>query len=294
MPQYLFQGQRDSGGNVGPTLQKMQDRARFARGKADLMEGAANVALPLGAALGTYSSPAEGAILKPDQISTKTIQDILTATKRGARPQDILRDFGMVYDGKNWQQYIPDQFNRSALSDLFASKTPFGTYKDFKGGGQGMTLKDIITNAPKESRDVPLEFVNNPIGKGTNFGGYYTPNREKPIIGLNVRDGRSLNEMLASLSHEGIHPYDHAINRSHGANPDTIRHETLQLLSGRANRPVDKVEAYRANSGERRAEMNAFITAEGPENWRGLQSMYDARYGGAIADPKTFWGDKLE
>lgn len=291
MPQYLFQGQRDSGGNVGPTLQKMQDKALFAKDKADLLEKAASAVLPVGLALGTYSSPAEGAILHPGQISTKTMQDILTATKRGARPQDILRDFGMVHDGKNWNKFVPNEFNSDALSSLFSKQTPYGTYKGYTGSGSGMTLKDLLTNAPKESRDTPLEFVSKDIGSGGGFGGYFTPNRDKPVIGLNVRDGRMLNEMQGSLAHEGVHAYDKAIGRSAGANPDLLRQETLQLLSDRAGRPINRMEAYRGNRGEIRAGQDAFITQEGPENYRGLQSMFDAMHGGAIADPKTFWGN---
>ena len=286
LPKLNFQKHMDSEGRLGPTLRKLADRAAFKKDKANFLENVFDLVAPLG----LYSKEAHGGLFKATGMSPADLTKVRTARSRGATDRDILRDFGLVYDGRNYLKYTPDDIDESLLASLFGRKTPFGTYAKPTGSGTEMTLKDIITNSRTPDTKVLIE--NKPFTGQGDYTGYYQPNKNNPIVGLNLREGRTMPEMREVVGHEGNHALDHQINYlGAGSNPADVPKYITDDLSRKKGRVVSPEEAYLMNRGEERSFTNGFLARYGVDEYRGPQSVFDSHGFNFRHDPNNRWGD---
>jgi hypothetical protein len=274
MPRYLFQGTADSAGHNGPTLQRLQDRALFNRGKANTLETLFDVASPLG----MYSGEAHGRLGLPG-ISIAEKQLLKKAIEGKASPQQILKDFNLFYDGKNWSRYTPDEL--SDLSNFFAKKNKYGRLEDY-AGPSSLSLGDVIKNTPESYRNIPVGLKDLGMGKG----GIAYPG-SNPAIDINVRNGRNMREIADTIGHEGQHITE-PMGRSQGANPDDIPKYLLDRAQKTVGREVSPLEMYYHNRGEIRAEGNSFLNrdADSFTNLADLFANKPHRF-----DERLLWGE---
>ena len=129
VPRYLFQGQNDSTGQTGPTLQKLADRANFERSKRELAENVFETVSPLG----MYSGEAEGALLFGKQISKELNKNLAAKMAReGATQREIYKATGLV----------------APMNYSFAVAEPMGIH----GRGRILSPEDAARNAGVLSR----------------------------------------------------------------------------------------------------------------------------------------------
>lgn len=276
MPTYIGSRHRDTKGNIGPTLQSIKDKHDFAKAKGETMSDLASLFAPLGATLGTYSPEAHGGLMRPSNLSPATMTAVSDAKRRGASAKEILQRWGLVHDGFGWNQYVPDKIDDRLLESFYGKKHPIGTLINPTNSAQTMTLKDIVSNT--RTPDVKFTPKDIPIGKDGLIGGAYEYGGSGAgEVLLNTRSGRYLKELRGSLGHELQHPLDHRIEqRSFGTNPNSIPLQQRVDAAKRTGRnDVSNVELYAHQAGERRADINGFMAAEGPENYQDIQGVFD-------------------
>lgn len=274
MPRYLFQGTADSGGQQGPTLQRVQDRALFQRGKANVLENLFDTVAPLG----MYSGDAHGRLGLPNMSSVEKAT-LKQAIKNGATPQQILRDFNLFYDGKNWSRYTPDEM--TDLSQFFAKQNKYGRMEDYMGPSV-MSLGDVVKNSPLLHKDIPVHLKDL---KNDGIGGYAQPSYTNPSIAINMRNGRSPQELFDSLGHEYNHIVE-PVGRSQGTSPSQISPQVLQRLSAQEGKNIDAYTTYLHNTGEIRARANSALNKDA-SGYTGLSDLFpEGKF-----NQNLIWGD---
>lgn len=127
MADYLFQGNRDSQGQEGPTHQKLVDRAAFQQDKTNALESLFDVAAPLG----MYSGEAQGSI---NPLTMLQQAKLGKALQKGANERMLFEDEGIVRSGQyDWGKFEPDPIKQS-FRDRFTAPNPHGLVKP-KGAG---------------------------------------------------------------------------------------------------------------------------------------------------------------
>lgn len=112
MPRYLFQGQQDSQGQSGPTLQRIADKAALQRTKREGLEALFDLVAPM-----AMYSPEAGASWAGVLSKTANLQKLEEAKgllASGKSPQEVWKSsgWGLSPEGK-WMYEIPD--NRARL-----------------------------------------------------------------------------------------------------------------------------------------------------------------------------------
>lgn len=268
----LGQGHKDSQGRSGPTTQKLVDRHTYNQWKGDVASNLASLFSPLSTSLGLYSGDAHGRLIRASNLTPEIMTEVRTAKARGMTDREILQKYGLVHDGFGWNKYVPDEIDDDLIRSFYGGKHPIGTLTKPKTPTE-MSLADIVKNTSTPN----MRFKTGPMSP--SIGGVFDySDLTNPYIQLNTREGRTLSELRKSLAHEVQHPHDKIIEqRSFGFNPNNTQiyhRQNAARLTGRNN--VSDMEIYAHNAGERRADINGFLATEGPENYRGLQSVFDS------------------
>lgn len=287
---FIGQGHRDSLGGLGPTSQRLVDRSNYNKWKGDTASTLASLFSPLSTSLGMYSGDAHGRLIRASNLTPQIMTEVRTAKARGMTDREILQKYGLINDGFGWNKYVPDEIDDALIKSFYGKRHPIGTLIQPNSPTE-MSLKDIVRNT--STPDVRFKSGPIPADKSGLVGGLFDySNLNNPYVALNTREGRKLTELRQSLGHEIQHPHDMIIEqRSFGFNPSHTRdYHRLNAArtSGRSN--VSDMEIYAHNAGERRADINGFLATEGPENYRGLQSVYDSLNRNFQYDPRINWG----
>lgn len=107
MPRYLFQGNEDSAGRVGPTLQKLADRAEYSNFKRRTLENLFETAAP--AALYSPEAEASWAGVLSKTANIKKLEEAQKLLAAGKTPQEVWKatGWGKSPEGK-WMYEISD------------------------------------------------------------------------------------------------------------------------------------------------------------------------------------------
>lgn len=253
MADYLFQGNRDSQGQEGPTQQKLVDRAAFQQDKTNALESLFDVAAPLG----MYSGEAQGSI---NPLTMLQQAKLGKALQKGANERMLFEDEGIVRSGQyDWGKFEPDPIKQS-FRDRFTAPNPHGLVKP-KGAGS-MSLQDIFdmkipggANAKIDFKELPPDIFALATPAGIGSSGVYRPSN---LIEYNTERLRKPAEHVGTIQHEYQHILDKLRGLSAGANPKNITQRSMQK-SGHTPDTYDATQHYLHNIGEVRARQNDML-----------------------------------
>ena len=257
---------RDSRGNVGPTMQRIQDLYRFKKMRGDALENIFNVVAPLG----MYSGDAQG-IINPFKSFSPGLKE---AIGRGASRKEMLDKHNAVWTGKKWEEFTPDQ-----LTGNLSGSGPLSRY---------------ISNVPEGIKNVPVGFKD----LGPENGGVFYPAHNM----IEINSNRPVSAKQQSLLHEPQHANDlQTLGRSAGADPRQINPEHVQDLQSMLREMRSKndlsytnMDHYLHNQGEIRARLNDRLQTGMKNDYldQGLQSVFNKRVGPVDYQyhPELIWG----
>ena len=268
MPQYLYQGQKDSSGQTGPTLQRLADRFEFDSNKRKGLETLFETVAPMA----MYSGDAEAA-LKPAFLSATRKGLILDKMKSaGASERQIYDALKLIFDGKGYNHFASDQL-----------KLPP------KGKNITKPAFALSNVSPKDSVGVRFksDLPDNLGGFVSRDSSWFPINKANRItINSNLDDTQRAN----SFGHELQHVLDMNVhNRSYGTNPGNIT-EKQRFLATKQNQNVNpgqglnQEDIYYHNLGEIRGRLNGLLNTE-PEKYQGLSSVFE----GQKYNPNLIW-----
>lgn len=286
MPNYLFQGQADSQGQLGPTLQKVADNAAFSKDKANALEGLFNAALPVGGSMMTYSPEAEAAIRPLNSLQHNTLDKIL---KQGpVNERQLFEDHGIVKSGPySYGHFTPDNPKESwqnVLKDLSNSKTP-----------SEMKLSDIFDTQMPIGGNAVVRFApdSNVFNKGSMSKSGLVDGKMQHDNIINVNSApNDKTKFTGTVQHELQHVLDYLGGRSYGSNPSdygTVG-KLRAVLKNSKDVPSDftNVNRYYHNIGEVRARQNDMLNNE-PGRYTDISSVF--RTDGQPYHPHLLWGE---
>ena len=266
MPNYLFQGTKDSQGQEGPTRQKMADRHSFNQSKARALESLFEVAAPLA----TYSGEAQGAINPLSMLQRGYLDKALA---KGATEKQLFKDHGLVRSGdRSWGKFEEDLINPS-FRGKFTAPDRYGLVKPIQP--EEMRLSDIFSSPliGGGNAKVSLQSMDNSLVGGLDIAGVkngvYRPDN---TIKVNSNKLRRPDEFDGTLQHEYQHLIDYLRKQSSGTNV------------GEAG----STQRYFHNIGEVRARQNDFLN-NSPEIYNGLESVFDNI--GQKFNPQMLYGE---
>lgn len=268
MPRYLFQGQADSSGQTGPTLQRLADKAEVDRIKRTSLESLFENVAPLA----LYSGEAEAALRPSFLGGTRKLSILEKMKSAGASDRQIFDALKMVFDGKGYNHFTND-----------ALKLPP------QGVDRVKPLSSVSNIDPKHSigtyfrRDL-----------ADNLGGSVAVDRNwLPIMRankVNINNKHTDLQRAESLGHELQHVYDmNVYNRSAGVSPSNISEaQRMQMtkLNQKANpgQGLNAEDVYYHNVGEIRGRLNGMLQTE-PDKYQGLSSVFE----GQKYNPDLIW-----
>lgn len=208
MPRYLFQGQKDSVGQTGPTLQRIADRANFERSKREIAENVFEALSPLAA----YSGEAQGALLFGKQISKDLNKNLAAKMDReGATQREIYNATGLLSPIKT-SAAVAEPLGIHGRGRILAPEEAAknaGLLSRYEQGlptalraGDIMDFPALFERVPK-AKNTPVIINKEPSDLGLRPGdktrGYFTPHTEpfsKGYVWLN-NDPRSMGRFDA-------------------------------------------------------------------------------------------------
>lgn len=268
MARYLFQGHRDSSGRIGPTLQRLADRAEVARVKRTTLETLFEIVAPMA----LYSGEAEAALRPAFLAGTRKTGLLEKMKSAGASDRQIFDALKMVFDGKGWNNYTDD-----------ALKLPA------QGLDRTKPLSSVSNMDPNHSIGVRF--------KGDlpdNLGGYVGVDRNwLPLMrakNVTINNKHTDLQRAESLGHELQHVYDmNVYNRPAGVSPSNISEAQLMQMTklNQKNNPgqgLNAEDVYYHNIGEIRGRLNGLLQTD-PQRFDGLASVFE----GQKHNPDLYW-----